>query len=118
LLGDGNVRLPHPSNIGWLTHGGVASGAIKVRIHKVVSHRVTKVALQAPSLESSWVLGRGGLTPPPFYPRSNPLLPPTQHPPITLIKAIMEALVYTFLLVGTLGVIFFAIFFREPPRVN
>ena len=62
MLGDGNVRLPHPSNIGWLTHGGVASGAIKVRIHKVVSHRVTKVALQAPSLESSWVLGRGGLT--------------------------------------------------------
>jgi photosystem II PsbT protein len=30
----------------------------------------------------------------------------------------MEALVYTFLLVGTLGVIFFSIFFREPPRVN
>jgi len=29
----------------------------------------------------------------------------------------MEALVYTFLLVGTLGIIFFAIFFREPPRV-
>jgi photosystem II PsbT protein len=29
----------------------------------------------------------------------------------------MEALVYTFLLVGTLGVIFFAIFFREPPRI-
>jgi photosystem II PsbT protein len=28
----------------------------------------------------------------------------------------MEALVYTFLLVGTLGVLFFAIFFREPPR--
>lgn len=30
----------------------------------------------------------------------------------------MEALVYTFLLVGTLGIIFFAIFFREPPRVE
>ncbi|KAL6766056.1 psbT (chloroplast) [Auxenochlorella protothecoides x Auxenochlorella symbiontica] len=29
----------------------------------------------------------------------------------------MEALVYTFLLVGTLGIIFFSIFFREPPRV-
>nr|YP_009540991.1 photosystem II T protein [Discoplastis spathirhyncha]AYQ93500.1 photosystem II T protein [Discoplastis spathirhyncha] len=29
----------------------------------------------------------------------------------------MEALVYTFLLIGTLGVIFFAIFFREPPRI-
>jgi photosystem II PsbT protein len=29
----------------------------------------------------------------------------------------MEALVYTSLLVGTLGVIFFAIFFREPPRI-
>jgi len=28
----------------------------------------------------------------------------------------MEALIYTFLLVGTLGVIFFAILFREPPR--
>jgi len=29
----------------------------------------------------------------------------------------MEALVYTFLLVGTLGILFFAIFFREPPRI-
>jgi len=29
----------------------------------------------------------------------------------------MEALVYTFLLVGTLGIIFFAIFFREAPKV-
>jgi photosystem II PsbT protein len=29
----------------------------------------------------------------------------------------MEALVYTFLLVGTLGIIFFSIFFREPPRM-
>jgi len=28
----------------------------------------------------------------------------------------MEAIVYTFLLVGTLGILFFAIFFREPPR--
>jgi photosystem II PsbT protein len=30
---------------------------------------------------------------------------------------IMEALVYTFLLIGTLGIIFFAIFFRDPPRI-
>ena len=30
----------------------------------------------------------------------------------------MEALVYTFLLVGTLGIIFFSIFFRDPPRVT
>jgi len=30
----------------------------------------------------------------------------------------MEALVYTFLLVGTLGIIFFSIFFREPPRLK
>jgi photosystem II PsbT protein len=29
----------------------------------------------------------------------------------------MEALVYTLLLIGTLGVLFFAIFFREPPRI-
>ena len=29
----------------------------------------------------------------------------------------MEALVYTFLLVGTLGVLFFALFFREPPSI-
>ena len=29
----------------------------------------------------------------------------------------MEALVYTFLLGGTLGILFFAIFFREPPRI-
>nr|YP_009646189.1 T protein of photosystem II [Chloropicon laureae]QBX97712.1 T protein of photosystem II [Chloropicon laureae] len=29
----------------------------------------------------------------------------------------MEAIVYSFLLVGTLGIIFFAIFFREPPRI-
>jgi photosystem II PsbT protein len=29
----------------------------------------------------------------------------------------MEALVYTFLLIGTLMVLFFAVFFREPPRV-
>ena len=31
--------------------------------------------------------------------------------------SLMEALVYTFLLIGTLGIIFFAIFFREPPRI-
>nr|QQP00243.1 photosystem II protein T [Selaginella nipponica] len=30
----------------------------------------------------------------------------------------MEALVYTFLLVSTLGIIFFAIFFRDPPRIR
>nr|YP_009994364.1 photosystem II protein T [Cuscuta africana]QNP08526.1 photosystem II protein T [Cuscuta africana] len=30
----------------------------------------------------------------------------------------MEALVYTFLLVSTLGILFFAIFFREPPKVK
>nr|AXP24403.1 photosystem II protein T [Tiquilia plicata] len=30
----------------------------------------------------------------------------------------MEALVYTFLLVSTLGIIFFAIFFREPPIIQ
>jgi photosystem II PsbT protein len=35
----------------------------------------------------------------------------------TNLKNFMEALVYTFLLVGTLGIIFFAIFFREPPRI-
>nr|YP_010443910.1 photosystem II protein T [Chattonella marina]UTE94797.1 photosystem II protein T [Chattonella marina] len=29
----------------------------------------------------------------------------------------MEALVYTFLLIGTLMVIFFAVFFRDPPKV-
>nr|NP_050880.1 photosystem II protein T [Nephroselmis olivacea]Q9TKW5.1 RecName: Full=Photosystem II reaction center protein T; Short=PSII-T [Nephroselmis olivacea]AAD54851.1 T protein of photosystem II [Nephroselmis olivacea] len=29
----------------------------------------------------------------------------------------MEALVYTFLLISTLGIIFFGIFFREPPRI-
>jgi photosystem II PsbT protein len=29
----------------------------------------------------------------------------------------MEALVYTFLLIGTLMVIFFAVFFRETPRI-
>nr|YP_009519152.1 photosystem II protein T [Caulerpa verticillata]AYC65182.1 photosystem II protein T [Caulerpa verticillata] len=29
----------------------------------------------------------------------------------------MEALVYTLLLISTLGIIFFAIFFREPPRI-
>merc|ERR1712045_406965 len=31
-----------------------------------------------------------------------------------LIFVIMEAIVYTFLLIGTLGILFFAIFFREP----
>jgi photosystem II PsbT protein len=30
----------------------------------------------------------------------------------------MEALVYTFLLVGTLGIIFFSIFFRDPPQIQ
>jgi len=30
---------------------------------------------------------------------------------------LMEAIVYTSLLIGTLGIIFFAIFFREPPRI-
>nr|YP_009545973.1 photosystem II protein T [Glaucocystis incrassata]ASQ40034.1 photosystem II protein T [Glaucocystis incrassata] len=30
----------------------------------------------------------------------------------------MEALVYVFLLAGTLGIIFFAIFFRDPPRIK
>lgn len=29
----------------------------------------------------------------------------------------MEALVYTFLLIGTLRILFFAIFFRDPPRI-
>jgi photosystem II PsbT protein len=29
----------------------------------------------------------------------------------------MEALVYTFLLIGTLVILFFAVFFRETPRV-
>nr|YP_009262777.1 photosystem II protein T [Ludisia discolor]ANI87441.1 photosystem II protein T [Ludisia discolor] len=29
----------------------------------------------------------------------------------------MEALVYTFLLVSNLGIIFFALFFQEPPKV-
>ena len=29
----------------------------------------------------------------------------------------MEALVYTFLLIGTLLVLFFAVFFRESPRI-
>nr|NP_043166.1 photosystem II protein T [Cyanophora paradoxa]P48109.1 RecName: Full=Photosystem II reaction center protein T; Short=PSII-T [Cyanophora paradoxa]AAA81197.1 PsbT subunit of photosystem II complex [Cyanophora paradoxa] len=30
----------------------------------------------------------------------------------------MEALVYTFLLVTTLGILFFSIIFRDPPRIN
>lgn len=34
-----------------------------------------------------------------------------------IYNIIMEAIVYTFLLIGTLGIIFFAIFFREPPRI-
>jgi len=29
----------------------------------------------------------------------------------------MEALVYTFLLVGTLMVLFFSVFFRETPKI-
>jgi photosystem II PsbT protein len=29
----------------------------------------------------------------------------------------METLVYTFLLIGTLAVLFFAVFFRDPPRI-
>lgn len=29
----------------------------------------------------------------------------------------MEALVYTFLLLGTLLVLFFAVFFRETPKI-
>nr|YP_001430065.1 photosystem II protein T [Cuscuta gronovii]YP_009996243.1 photosystem II protein T [Cuscuta campestris]QNQ65371.1 photosystem II protein T [Cuscuta campestris]QPJ79486.1 photosystem II protein T [Cuscuta gronovii]WCF05544.1 photosystem II subunit T [Cuscuta gronovii]WNN67048.1 photosystem II protein T [Cuscuta gronovii]CAM98352.1 PSII protein T [Cuscuta gronovii] len=29
----------------------------------------------------------------------------------------MEAVVYTFLLVSTLGILFFAIFFREAPTI-
>ena len=29
----------------------------------------------------------------------------------------MESLVYVFLLAGTLAVLFFAIFFRDPPRI-
>jgi photosystem II PsbT protein len=43
----------------------------------------------------------------------------TQIPKISPnpLQISMEALVYTLLLVGTLGVIFFAIFFREPPRI-
>jgi photosystem II PsbT protein len=40
---------------------------------------------------------------------------------LTLLKIkqdqIMEALVYTFLLIGTLMVIFFAVFFRDTPRI-
>jgi photosystem II PsbT protein len=29
----------------------------------------------------------------------------------------MEALVYTFLLIGTLMVLFFSVFFREQPKI-
>ena len=41
----------------------------------------------------------------------------TRRQSILYLCFIMEALVYTSLLIGTLGVIFFAIFFREPPRI-
>jgi photosystem II CP47 chlorophyll apoprotein len=41
----------------------------------------------------------------------------TRRQSILYLRFIMEALVYTSLLVGTLGVIFFSIFFREPPRI-
>lgn len=30
----------------------------------------------------------------------------------------MESLIYVFLLIVTLGVLFFAIAFREPPRIS
>jgi photosystem II PsbT protein len=43
----------------------------------------------------------------PFLFRKNP----------KILLFFMEALVYTSLLIGTLGIIFFAIFFREPPRI-
>jgi photosystem II PsbT protein len=33
------------------------------------------------------------------------------------IQLYMESIVYAFLLIATLGIIFFAIFFREPPRI-
>jgi photosystem II CP47 chlorophyll apoprotein len=33
------------------------------------------------------------------------------------IYYLMEALIYSSLLIGTLGIIFFSIFFREPPRI-
>jgi len=29
----------------------------------------------------------------------------------------METIVYTFLLIGTLGVLFGSVFFRDPPRI-
>nr|BDA98180.1 photosystem II protein T [Proteomonas sp. NIES-1005]BDA98621.1 photosystem II protein T [Proteomonas sp. NEIS-1375] len=29
----------------------------------------------------------------------------------------METLVYTFLLIGTLGVLLFSVIFRDPPRI-
>jgi photosystem II PsbT protein len=29
----------------------------------------------------------------------------------------MEALVYTFLLIGTLHILFFSVFFRETPKI-
>jgi hypothetical protein len=34
-----------------------------------------------------------------------------------LLVKFFEKIILTLLLVGTLGVIFFAIFFREPPRI-
>jgi photosystem II PsbT protein len=37
--------------------------------------------------------------------------------PFILNFLIMEALVYTFLLIGTLMVLFFAAFFRETPKI-
>ncbi len=30
----------------------------------------------------------------------------------------MEAIAYTFILFLTIGLLFFAIFFREPPKIN
>lgn len=32
-------------------------------------------------------------------------------------KVLKEIILFTWLLIGTLGIIFFAIFFREPPRI-
>lgn len=32
--------------------------------------------------------------------------------------AIMEALIYIFLLIGTLGILLFAVFSREPPKIQ
>jgi photosystem II PsbH protein len=30
----------------------------------------------------------------------------------------MESIVYTLLLIGTIGILFFSVFFREPPRIS